>query len=49
MVDDDGRYNGSALPEYLLAHDERFVFPVPAYAEPLVGEGNAPDGDVAAA
>jgi predicted nucleic acid-binding protein len=36
--------------EYLLANDdERFVLPVPAYAEVLVGEGNAPDGDVAAA
>lgn len=36
--------------EYLLANDdERFILPVPAYAEVLVGEGNAPDGDVAAA
>ncbi|WP_255169512.1 PIN domain-containing protein [Natrononativus amylolyticus] len=35
--------------EYLLANDdEAFVFPAPAYAEVLVGEGNAPDGDVAA-
>lgn len=32
--------------EYLLAHeDERFIFPAPAYAEVLVGEGNAPEGD----
>jgi predicted nucleic acid-binding protein len=39
-----------ATAEYLLAHeDERFIFPAPAYAEVLVGEGNAPDGDVAAA
>jgi predicted nucleic acid-binding protein len=36
--------------EYLLAHDdERFIFPAPAYAEALVGEGNRPDGDVAEA
>jgi predicted nucleic acid-binding protein len=26
--------------------DERWVVPVPAYAEALVGEGNLPDGDV---
>jgi PIN domain. len=26
---------------------ERWVMPVPAYAEALVGEGNRPDGDVA--
>jgi predicted nucleic acid-binding protein len=33
--------------EYLLAHeDERFVFPAPAYAEVLLGEGNHPDGDI---
>ena len=39
-----------ATAEYLLAHeDERFIFPVPAYAEVLVGEGNNPDGDVAEA
>ena len=38
-----------ATAEYLLAHDdERFIIPAPAYAEVLVGEGNAPDGDVAA-
>ncbi|WP_132058611.1 PIN domain-containing protein [Halorussus amylolyticus] len=36
--------------DYLLANDdETFVFPAPAYAEVLVGEGNAPNGDVAAA
>lgn len=36
--------------EYLLANDdETFIFPAPAYAEALVGEGNAPNGDVAAA
>lgn len=36
-----------ATAEYLLEHEnERFVFPVPAYAEALVGEGNAPEGDV---
>lgn len=39
-----------ATAEYLLANDdERFIFPAPAYAEVLVGEGNAPDGDVAEA
>lgn len=38
-----------ATAEYLLAHDdERFIIPAPAYAEVLVGEGNVPDGDVAA-
>lgn len=36
--------------EYLLANeDEPFVFPAPAYAEALVGEGNDPAGDVAEA
>lgn len=29
--------------------DERWVMPVPAYAEVLVGEGNLPDGDVVGA
>ena len=29
------------------ADDERWVMPVPAYAEAIVGEGNLPDGDVA--
>ena len=39
-----------ATAEYLLARDdERFILPSPAYAEALVGEGNAPDGDVAEA
>jgi len=39
-----------ATAEYLLANDEEtFVFPAPAYAEVLVGEGNAPNGDIAAA
>jgi len=39
-----------ATAEYLLANeDETFVFPAPAYADALVGEGNAPDGDIAAA
>jgi len=28
------------------ADDERWVIPVPAYAETLVGDGNLPDGDV---
>ncbi|WP_049925512.1 PIN domain-containing protein [Halopiger goleimassiliensis] len=38
-----------AAAEYLLAHEtERFIVPAPAYAEVLVGEGNAPNGDVAA-
>lgn len=33
--------------EYLLAHEsEAFVFPAPAYAEVLVGEGNAPNGNI---
>lgn len=37
-----------ATAEYLLAHeDEKFVFPAPAYAETLVGEGNYPSGDIA--
>lgn len=31
------------------AGDERWVMPVPAYAEALVGEGNLPNGDVAGA
>ena len=40
----------NATAEYLLANEaEHFVFPAPAYAEALVGEGNAPDGDVAGA
>lgn len=39
-----------ATAEYLLTNDdETFIFPAPAYAEVLVGEGNAPNGDVAAA
>lgn len=39
-----------ATAEYLLANEgEQFIFPAPAYAEALVGEGNAPDGDVAEA
>ena len=29
--------------------NERWVMPVPAYAEALVGEGNLPNGDVAGA
>lgn len=33
--------------EYLLEHDsEAYVFPVPAYAEALLGEGNGPVGDI---
>lgn len=36
-----------ATAEYLLDNeDERFIFPAPAYAEVLVGEGNVPNGDV---
>ena len=36
-----------ATAEFLVANEEvRFVFPAPAYAEVLVGEGNVPDGDV---
>ncbi|WP_207591903.1 VapC toxin family PIN domain ribonuclease [Halomontanus rarus] len=39
-----------ATADYLLENDdETFVLPAPAYAEVLVGEGNAPNGDVAAA
>lgn len=35
-----------ATAEYLLAHEsEEFVLPAPAYAEVLVGEGNAPGGN----
>jgi predicted nucleic acid-binding protein len=29
------------------SHDERWIMPVPAYAEVLVGVGSAPDADVA--
>jgi predicted nucleic acid-binding protein len=37
-----------ATAEYLLAHeDETFIFPAPAYAETLVGEGNYPSGNIA--
>lgn len=40
----------NATAQYLLTNeDAQFVFPAPAYAEALVGEGNAPDGDVAGA
>lgn len=39
-----------ATADYLLENDdETFVFPAPAYAEVLGGEGNAPNGDVAGA
>lgn len=39
-----------AAAEYLLANDaEQFVLPAPVYAEVLIGEGNGPDGDIAAA
>jgi predicted nucleic acid-binding protein len=41
-----------ATREFYEAHgaeDERWVMPVPAYAEVLVGERNLPDGDVAGA
>lgn len=39
-----------ATAAYLLANEtEQFVVPAPAYAEALVGEGNAPDGDLAEA
>jgi predicted nucleic acid-binding protein len=31
------------------AEEERWVMPVPAYAEALAGAGNLPDGDVAGA
>ena len=31
------------------AENERWLMPVPAYAEVLVGEGNLPNGDVAGA
>ncbi len=31
------------------AENERWVMPVPAYAEALVGEGNLPNGDIAGA
>jgi predicted nucleic acid-binding protein len=48
--------NGEAsglVPEVLHeangADSERWVMPVPAYAEALVGEGNLPNGDVAGA
>lgn len=33
--------------KYLQDHStEQFVFPVPAYAEALLGEGNGPGGDI---
>jgi predicted nucleic acid-binding protein len=36
--------------EYLLENDdETFIFPAPAYAEALVGEGNGPAGELTAA
>lgn len=36
-----------ATAEYLLANEEeRFVVPLPAYAEVMAGEGNRPNGDV---
>ncbi len=39
-----------ATSEYLLDNeDQAFVFPLPAYAEALAGEGNAPRGDVESA
>jgi len=41
-----------ATREFYEAHgaeEERWVMPVPAYAEVLVGEGNLPNGDVAGA
>ena len=48
LIDYLGGVNATA--EYLVANeDETVVFPAPAYAEVLVGEGNAPDGDVSAA
>lgn len=41
-----------ATKEFYEAHggaDERWMIPVPAYTEALVGEGNRPNGDVAGA
>lgn len=36
-----------ATREYLQSHDtEGFIFPAPAYAEALLGEGNGPEGDI---
>jgi predicted nucleic acid-binding protein len=43
---------GKATKEFYKANgaeSERWILPVPAYAEALVGEGNIPNGDVAGA
>ena len=45
----DGIEATKAFYEASGAEDERWVMPVPAYAEALVGEGNVPNGDVAGA
>jgi predicted nucleic acid-binding protein len=45
----DGVESTKAYYEANGAADERWVMPVPAYAEALVGEGNLPNGDVAGA
>jgi predicted nucleic acid-binding protein len=45
----DGRPETEAYYQAQGGPDERWVMPVPAYAEALVGEGNLPDGDVAEA
>lgn len=45
----DGIEATKAFYEASGAEDERWVMPVPAYVEALVGEGNVPNGDVAGA
>lgn len=45
----DGVEATKAFYEANGADDERWVMPVPAYAEALVGEGDLPSGDVAGA
>lgn len=42
----DGKESTREFYEANGGEDERWVMPVPAYAEVLVGEGNFPDGDV---
>lgn len=43
----DGDETTSEFYEASGGDAERWIVPVPAYAEVLVGEGNSPDGDVA--
>jgi len=45
----DGVEATKAFYEASGAENERWVMPVPAYAEALVGEGSLPNGDIAGA